>query len=246
MSIWNTAAKVVSPAYALGSSSAARGFFETLTGRTSERAAQQLGERNAQQIGSGYDTANQQARTGYDTGMALWQPWADAGRRGQTAYENTLGINGRDAAQRQFQQSYLDDPALAYRNDANTQAMQALYRKYNAGPQGINSGAALLGAGRLRSEQFNNDWGGVQNRLMGLGQQGMQATGQQSGLTSNYYDNSANRAIGRSRDIVQNQTQATMAANNARSAGVNNLLSLAGNLGGSMFRLAGMPGSGRG
>ncbi len=203
-------------------------FFKDLMGKSSAKAATQLGQRNASQINAGYDSANTQAQTGYDASMGFLNPFAESGRRGQTAYENTLGLNGAPARQQQFQESYLDDPALAYRTQQTGTDINNLLRKYNAGPQGVNSGAAALGAGRIRAENFNRDWDGTQNRLMGLGQQGLQVAGQQAGLTTGFYDGQAGRSIGRSNALVGNDTQATMAASNARMSGVNNILKIAG------------------
>ena len=170
--------------------------------------------------------------------MGYYQPYAESGKAGQTAYENTLGLHGQQARQQQFQTGYLDDPALAYRDQQTGNQINALMRKYNAGGQGVNSGAAALGVGRIRSENFNNDWGGYQNRLQGLGQQGFQAAGQQAGLTTGYYNGAADRSIARSNALVGNDTQATMAANNARMSGVNNLLSIGGSVLGAGTRLA--------
>lgn len=214
------------------------GFFDSLMGKSSARAAQQLGQRNASQINSGYDRADGLAETGYNRSMDFYEPFAQSGRRGQAAYENTLGLNGADARQQQFQAGYLDDPALAYRDRATGDQINALMRKYNAGGVGVNSGAAALGVGRIRSENFNRDWGDYQNRLMQTGNQGLQVAGQQAGLTTGYYDGAANRAVGRSSALVNNDTQATMAASNARMAGVNNLLSIGGSILGAGTRLA--------
>lgn len=211
------------------------GFFDDLLGKSSARAAAQLGQRNAAQINSGYDDADRHSRTGYDQSMGFLNPFAQSGRAGQTAYENTLGLNGQQARQQQFQTGYIDDPALAYRDGQTGAQINSLLRKYNAGPSGVNSGAAALGSARIRAENFNNDWGGYQNRLQGLGQQGLQVAGQQAGLTTGYYDGAGQRAIGRSTALVGNDTQATMAANNARMSGVNNLLSGLGSLGGAVF-----------
>ena len=219
------------------------GFFSSLLGKDSANAAQQLGYRNRDQINSSYADANGQAKTGYDDSMGYYKPYAEAGHRGQTAYENTLGLNGQQARQQQFREGYEQDPALQYRQQQNQTAMTNLLRKYNASGQGVNSGAALYGAGRLQNEQFNTDWGNYQNRLQGMGQQGFQAAGQQAGLTSGYYNGLADRAVGRGSALTQSDTNATMAASNARMQGMNNLMSGIGAVGGSVFK-AFAPGAG--
>ena len=214
------------------------GFFGDLLGKSSAKEANRLGQRNAGQINSSYEDANALAKTGYDQSMGYYKPYAESGQRGQTAYENTLGLNGQDARQRQFTEGYSQDPALQYRQQQNQQSMNALYRKYNAGGQGVNSGAAMLGAGRLQNEQFNQDWGRYQNSLQGMGQQGFQAAGQQANLTSGYYNAGADRAVGRGSALVQNDTNATTAASNARQQGVNNMLSIYGTAMGNASKAA--------
>lgn len=218
------------------------GFFDSLFGRSSARAAQQTGQQNAAYINQGADRANDYSRQGFDQSMGFYRPFAESGARGQTAYENTLGLNGAPARQRQFQESYLDDPALAYRDGAVGNQINALLRKYNAGGQGVNSGGAAMGVGRLRQEAFDRDWGGIQNRLQGVGGMGFQAAQGQAGLTSGYYGGMADREMGRANALAQNNTNATMAANNARAAGINNLLSIGGLIGGTAARMLPMPG----
>lgn len=215
-------------------------FFNDLLGKTSANAAKQLGERNMGRTNSGYDAADSAATTGYNQSMDIYRPYAEGGRRGQTAYENTLGLNGADARQKQFTEGYVNDPALAYRNQNNTNQMNALYRKYNAGPQGVNSGAAMMGAGRLASEQFNNDWGGYQNRLMNMGQQGYNAAGQMANMTTGYYGGVGDRSIGRQNALNGIDQQSTQAQNDARMAGVNNLLKIGG--GAAQLAMGGMGG----
>lgn len=164
---------------------------------------------------------------GRDRAVNAIAPYMQAGQRGQTAYENTLGLNGDAARQQQF--SYWQaDPAMAHRNNNNMLQMQALLRKYNAGPQGVNSGAATLGAGRLATEQFNNDWGGYLDRLMRLGQQGGQYAGQ-----AGQWEYGTGHALSGNADTYANTSAANRinianAMAQSRSTGINNLLGLAG------------------
>jgi len=203
-------------------------FFSSLLGKDSARAATQLGERNAGQLRSSYGQADSYAKQGYDAQQGYYKPYAEAGNAAHTAYNNTLGLNGQEARDRQFQEGYVNDPALAYRTQGTQTAMQNLLRKYNAGPSGANSGAAMYGAGRLNMENFNRDWGDYQNRLLQLGQQGLNVANAQSGIAGSYYGGMADRSIGLGNALVSNDTNATMAANNARQQGVNNLLKIAG------------------
>lgn len=179
-------------------------------------------------LDQGYADARGSLTTGRDNALAYLNPYIQGGQRGQTAYENTLGLNGGAARQQQFQEGYLDDPALAYRNQNNTNQMNALLRKYNAGPSGVNSGAAMMGAGRLATEQFNNDWGGYQNRLMQLGQQGGQYAGQGAQITYGAGKDLADTATGYANTSAANRINIANATAASRNTGINNLLALSG------------------
>ena len=157
-------------------------FSDMFSASGANRRQQQQSDQLQRQLDQSRGVQRNDLTAGRDRALGMVNPYIQSGQRGQTAYEDTLGLNGAPARQRAFQTGYLDDPALAYRNQNNQLQMNQLYRKYNAGGQGINSGAATLGAGRLATEQFNNDWGGYQNRLQGLGQQGQQAAQFGAGL----------------------------------------------------------------
>lgn len=213
-------------------------FFSTFLGNSAANSATALGARNAAQINSSYGTANDQAKQGFDQSMGYYQPYAQSGQAANTAYSNALGLNGAGAQQQQFQSGYLNDPAMAYRNANNALQMSQLQKKYNAGSSGINSGAAMMGSGQLATQQFNNDYGNYLNRLQGMQGQGLGVAQSQAGLTSNYYNSAADRSIGQGNALTSNDTNATMAANNARAGGVNNLLSVGGM---AVSAMTGMP-----
>lgn len=213
------------------------GFFSSLLGKDSAKAAEALGQRNAGQINTSYDKADTQAKTGFDESMGYYKPYAATGEAANTAYGNALGLNGQAARDQQFKTGYVEDPARAYR-DANAQTqMNALYRKYNAGPSGVNSGATMMASGRLSNELFNTDWNGYLDRLKDGQAQGAQVAGAQAGTTTGYYNGLADRSVNRGNAIVNNDTQATMAASNAKQAGINNLLSIGGTIAGLGTRM---------
>jgi hypothetical protein len=210
-------------------------------GKSSARAATQLGERNAGRINSGYDTADSSSLTGYNTAQNRLMPYAQGGQRGYDTYTNALGLNGEPARQQAFQ-SFESDPFLAYARQNSGNEVNNIFRRYNA--QGIgNSGASMLAVSRAAGERAQGDVNSWLNRMMQMGQQGQGIAGQQAGLDTNYYGGVADRAVGRVNALNQNDAQATMAANNARMAGVNNLLSGLGTLGGTVFS-AFAPGAG--
>lgn len=202
-------------------------------GKTSANAASQLGQRNEGRLNGGYAEANNFAKTGYDTSLARYQPFAEQGQRGYTAYNDAIGINGADARSRAFQ-DFESDPFLAYSNQNNAPALNALFSKYNARGMG-NSGASRLAVQRVAGEQAQGNVQNFLSRRQGVGQQGLQIAGQQVGLDQGYYGGMSDRAIGRVNALNANDVQATQAVNNARMAGVNNVLSGIGAVGGNLI-----------
>lgn len=203
-------------------------FFDSLFGKSQKRDLEAANQGAQAALGQSRTAQRGDITGGRDAAIGTLDPYMQGGRRGQTAYENTLGLNGAAARQQQFQTGYLDDPALAYRDQQTGTQINNLLRKYNAGPQGVNSGAAALGVGRLRSENFDRDWGDYRNRLMQQGQQGYGAAntaagfqygaGQQlAGVEGNYGQQMASNAI--------NYGNAMAAS---RNIGLNNLLNIAG------------------
>ena len=211
-------------------------FFGSLLGKDSAKAAEQLGQRNAGEINSGYAQADQYAGQGYGASQARFQPYAEQGQRGNQAYGNALGLNGQEAQQGAYQQ-FQNDPFLAYARQNSGNEVNAIFKRYGA--QGMaNSGASGLAVSRAAGERANSDVNNWLSRLQGVGQQGVQVAGQQAGLDQNYYGGMSDRAVGRTNALVGNDTNATMAANNARQSGVNNLLNVFGTVAGAGARYA--------
>lgn len=210
------------------------GLISSFLGKDSARAAEQLGQRNAATINNGYGVADGYAKTGFDQSMGYIQPFADASRRGYDMYADSYGINGAEGSSRAYG-AYKADPFNAHSNQVASNQLGELFRKYHAQGMG-NSGTSALAIGRAGLDAEDRriaDWRG------GLGQfanQGVQLAGQQAGMTTGYYDGAANRALGRASALTGNDTQATMAANNARMSGMNNLGSLLGTVGGAAMR----------
>lgn len=217
-------------------------FFGSLLGKDSAKAAQQLGQRNAGEINAGYGQADQYAGQGYGASQARYEPYAEQGQRGNQAYSNAIGLNGQEAQQGAYQQ-FQQDPFLAYARQNSGNEYNAIFKRYGA--QGMaNSGASGLAVSRAAGERANSDVNNWMNRLQGVGQQGAQIARQQAGLDQSYYGGMSDRAVGRSNALVGNDTNSTMAANNARQAGVNNLLNIFGTIAGNATKIATAPGGG--
>lgn len=217
------------------------GFFDSLMGKSSARAANQLGQRSMGRTNAGYDSADGYARTGYDTSMGRYQPLYDQAGRGATMFADSYGINGDEARNRAFA-SYQSDPFNQHSGEVTNRLLSGIMRQ-NASRGMGNSGANVLAMSRAGLEAQDRriaDWRAGLGNFSG---QQERLAGQMAGLDQGYYGGMADRAIGRANALNGIDAQSTMAANNARMAGINNLLSGAGALGG-MAISAFAPGAG--
>jgi hypothetical protein len=216
------------------------GFFNDLLGKSSAKSATQLGQRNMGEINRGYDRADTVSGEGYNRQMGLYQPLAEQAQRGNQLYGDAYGVNGAEAQGRAFQQ-YRGDPFYAHADQQTSNMLGNLMRKWSAlgMSNSGNSGMSLARAGLDAQDRRIGEWRG------GLGQFANQSQGyadRMSGVTGNYYGGMADRAVGRTNALTQNDTQATMAANNARQQGVSNVLGLGGMIGNmAMSAATGMP-----
>lgn len=204
------------------------GFFDSFTGKSQQRDMASAYNDSQARLDASRGTARSDITGGRDRGLSYITPYAQSGQRGQTAYENTLGLNGQAARDQQFQDGYVNDPALAYRTQGAQTQMQNLLRKYNAGPSGVNSGAAMMGVGRLNMENFNRDWGDYQNRLMQLGQQGQQMAGQAAQMEYGTGNQLADLEMNYGNTSAANRISYGNAMAASRNTGLNNLLAIAG------------------
>lgn len=211
-------------------------FFGELFGRGGARRAEQLGQRNMGRINEGYGAASNFARQGYESSIGRLNPFLQSSTRGYNMLADSYGINGADARQRAFD-TYASDPFNAHSGQVTQNQLGNVMR--TAASRGMgNSGATQLAMSRAGLEAQDRriaDWRG------GLGQFGNQAVGiagTMAGLDRGYYGGEADRAIARSNALNQIDANSTMAASNARAAGINNLLA---GVGGIAQMAMGMP-----
>lgn len=124
-------------------------------------------------LGQGYDAAVPE----YQAAIDRFNPWAEAGTKALTTYQNSLGQNGADgnaAAVSQFQAS----PGYQYQVD---QATDAVARKASA-LGALGSGNTMQAITDRASNLANQEYGGWQDRLNGLSNTGLAATGQQANI----------------------------------------------------------------
>lgn len=151
----------------------------------------------------GYTGANANLNQAYD----LYTPYAESGQQGSSLYNQAIGI-GTPEQRTAAQGIYLNDPMQQAQLG---QSSNALLRNLNA--RGAGPGVQALGASRVSAENYGN-W---LNRLQGVGQQGLAATGAQAGVRGsqaelNYgygatragQETSFGNAMGASRNILTN------------------------------------------
>jgi hypothetical protein len=132
-----------------------------------------------QALDTGYDGARDQ----YGKASALYDPYASAGLAALGQYGNTIGLNGQQGYD-QATASFRASPGYQYTVD---QATDQVARKASA-TGALGSGNTLAAitdrAGNLADQEYQS----YQNRLQGMSQMGLQATGAQAGLTKGIGD----------------------------------------------------------
>jgi hypothetical protein len=173
-------------------------------------------------INQGYKQSNALMEKGYgdatgyyNQAASSFDPYVQQGQQGQQAYTNALGLNGAAGSQAAYD-AYASNPAM---QAANNYGMDSLSKKYNALGQS-DSGANRLAMARAGVENYDR----YLNHLSGLGQQGLQATGAQSGVRQGQGD----MAMGYGATLAGNAINKGNALAQASNIGINNLLGVAG------------------
>lgn len=153
----------------------------------------QFNQARSEQAGSVNEGANQGlARLG--EAANLYRPAYARGEQASGMLSNSLGLNGAEGNQAAVN-AFQAGPGYAFQRD---QASDLAARK--ASSLGIaGSGNTLTALATLGSNLANQEYGGWQNRLQGVGQMGMQAAGgiasalsQQAGIDTQRGQNLAN------------------------------------------------------
>lgn len=205
------------------------------TGSDARRYAQDAYNRNSQQMQQGYDRSMGYQGHGYQSAVNRLSPYEAAGRQGQQAYTNLLGMGGADA-QRGARTAY--EGFNPYLSNDLSMADKAIARR-NASMGMMDSGMNALARNRAAMEMGTRDFNSYADRLQGLGQQGLGT----ANLLAGYDQSNAAQQIAIENALrsgnVQNSTQLGNALSAANQGGLNNMFGLAG-LGLSAF----MPGVG--
>lgn len=124
-------------------------------------------------LGAGYDAA----RPEYEGAIARFDPYAEAGRGALATYQGSLGLGG-DAAHDSAVSAFQASPGYQWQQD---QAADAIARKQSA-TGALGSGNTLAALSDRSQQIANQEYGGWQDRVNGLSNMGLQATGAQANL----------------------------------------------------------------
>lgn len=200
-------------------------FFDSFFGKSQQR---DLAAGNAQAqsyINRGAEDSRAAYAAGANEAKGYYQPWAESGRRGQTAYEDSLGLNGAEGGRNALTMyGNARNPYLQYEQDM---AQKGLDRAANARGN-LNSGMNALAAARARQGLGYQDYSNWQNRLMGVGQQGFQADQARAGIAQQAGQYNADSYSGQGQQLAGNSINYANALAASRGIGVNNLLQLGG------------------
>jgi hypothetical protein len=114
-----------------------------------------------------------------DSASALYRPAYDRGEKAGSVYSDSLGLNGAEGNQRAVN-SFQTGPGYQFEVD---QATNAAARKASALGMGA-SGNTLTALATLGQNLANKEYGGWQDRLKGVSDQGMQAAGGMANIAS--------------------------------------------------------------
>ena len=189
--------------------------------------------------------------SGYlNSALGAYTPLSDLAssyRGASDLYMNALGVNGADAA-RTAQQSFTNNPGYEAAVDAG---LSAINRRRAAGGM-LGSGNADLDALTFGQNLQNQQYGSWLDRLSGLNQNALQATGTAAagqagayGSLSDLYSQDAANRIGVTNGLASGMMQGNQQIAQGQASGARNLLGGLSTLGGMALQaFGGSPGGG--
>lgn len=187
------------------------GFFDAFTGASQKKTLAAADRKATAALDQGYG----QTQGYYNQAASAYDPYVQQGTKASGMYNDLLGLNGADArsaAQGVITSDPLFQGGLAA--DSN-----ALLRQLNARGQSAGGLSAIAGQ-RVLQQNYGN-W---LDRYNQAGQQGLQATGAQSGVRMAQGDNAFNYGATKAGQAINYGN----ARAEAQGIGVNNLFNLAG------------------
>ena len=199
------------------------GFFGDLFGGKS-------GVNAANNAAAAQQAANAKARgditTGYGAAQGRISPYAQQGQQANNLYNDAIGVNGAGGYQNAFA-NFNADPFRQGEQDQTNLLTRNMFRRYNGQGMG-NSGTSGAAVARVGAERYGQQVADYRNRLQGAGQQGWQAAQTQAGLDTGQ----AGQLSGNSTNEGNIEANRLMQGYQAKQAGMNNLMSGLGALGG--------------
>ena len=187
------------------------GFFGSLTGSSQRRDINRANRSATNALNTAYTAANQ----AYDTASGLFDPYVQAGAKGQDTYNALLGLNGSEA-RATAQNMITSDPLWSGKL---AQDQNAILAYQNA--RGDAGGGRAYAAGQ---RSLLDNYGNWLDRYQSAGRQGFEATGSKANIgmakgdmAMGYGATKAGQAINYGNAMAQ-----------SRGIGVNNLMGLLG------------------
>ena len=162
--------------------SAFGGFIDKLTGKSQQQDMDKAYGQSKDYLTNGYQDAATQYTNYANKAAGYYEPWAASGRRAQSAYDDSIGLNGAEGGKNAL--TMYQNARNPYLDWEQNHAQTAMDRAANA-RGGVNTGYNALAVARARQGMGYQDYANWQNRLQGAGQMGMQAAGQQAGIAQN-------------------------------------------------------------
>jgi hypothetical protein len=203
------------------------GFFgDMFEGASGKKAANAGADAASAYTNSGYQNYRDQVGGGYGNADSILQGYEAPGKQANSLYAGSIGALGTQGYQNALS-NFNADPFRQGQADAAGRAVRDTYRRYNGQGMG-NSGTAGAAVGRVGSDIYGQQVADYRNRLMGMGQQGMQigsqraqnAIGQGEAMGGSYV-NQNNQLAGIEQQRQQNIYQ-------AQQQGQNNLMKAVG------------------
>lgn len=211
-------------------------FWDQLTGSAGADAANSAA---SDQYGKQLRAAEGATSAGKDYLSGLmgisqnYNPYVQGGGKAQNTVYDLLGLNGGDAQSGAFS-NFRADPGYGYQVGEGIKAVDN-----SAASRGtLQSGATLKALQDRGNNLADQSYGNYLTRLMGLGQQGLQATGAQTGVQQQGYTGQlgANLAGAQMQyGAAPTIGQGMVAGANAEAAGAQNLLNTGTNLAGKLM-----------
>lgn len=214
------------------------GFFDDLLGKSQRKEIQAANAAATKALDTSYSQGTDYLRQAGDQATGYLSPWASSGGGANALLGNYLGANGADA-QRQAFANFQRDPGWQAQYQAGIGALDSSASARG----GIYSGGAMRGLANY-GQQFQRQ--AYNDRVAQLGQlsgQGMQAAGQQAGVSSNMGNALSNLAGQYGQNTATNAINYGNAMAQSRTSGVQNVISGLATIGG-MAMSAFAPGAG--